>query len=141
MLNAFASQWCDNLESGNFRQTDGCLSRETGEDCCLGVGAKTCGFKPQFHTVGLQVNEGHYDPWMGGLSFCHEMLGLRTSDGAFLLTQKTLELLRVIKPLFKTNMKAANGATISLVALNDLYDFDFKQIAQVIRAEPEGLFV
>jgi hypothetical protein len=142
MLNEFASQWCDNLESGNFRQTQDCLSRVTGEDCCLGVGAKTCGFKPQFNRqMAVPTLEGHYDAAMGGLSFCHEMLGLRTSDGSFPLTQKTLKLLKSIKPGFMPHMKTATMIAISLVLLNDIYDFTFKQIAQVIRAEPEGLFV
>lgn len=107
--------WAQALESGEYQQGDGQLTRVVDceeLDCCLGVACK------------LAIEHGviaEYDGDDGELSAyrpVQEWLGLQGAEGEY----------------------RHGGSMLSLVADNDS-GVTFPEIAETIRAEPEGLVV
>lgn len=117
--------WIEALRSGKYRQGVGVLHRTfpDGEGtaslyCCLGV---ACDLYAQTHQIEIseqrpgiiryEMVEG-YLPWK-----VQEWLGLRTHAGAY----------------------GSGDAETTLATHNDSGD-SFSEIADIIKAEPEGLF-
>lgn len=105
--------WADALESEKYTQGTGQLEGCDGEFCCLGVACKV-----YEEVTGEQVqrrNDGTiWSTDLGEHSEVMKWLGISNSEGAY-----------------------DDG---SLVNLNDNAGYDFKEIAELIRSRPKGLF-
>jgi len=116
------TEWVKDLRSGDFKQCVGSLNRDN-EFCCLGVACETmrrCEGDDALPRVDTdrEFSYGEYDE--GSVSPLEVMvwLGLRTADGQFLTDD-------------------VNG---NLINANDEAGWKFKQIADLISEEPDGLF-
>jgi hypothetical protein len=126
MLNANAQAWVKALRSGQYKQTKRMLANAEGY-CCLGVACEV--YLDATNGRGLKVRE--CKDACGNVSQIRyngndvtlpipvkDWLGLNDSDGGYW-----------------------DGKVMTLVTLNDDRDYNFKQIADVIESEPEGLFI
>jgi hypothetical protein len=126
MLTPNQEAWLQALESDEFTKTKGALERK-GSFCCLGVGcivAERHGVRVQRHSEEqLSLYGMKENPLIGGnldhQSEVRKWLGLRTSTGDEYLGT------------------APTGT--ALTAMNDK-GMTFKEIAQIIRANPEAYF-
>lgn len=113
MLNENAKKWVKALRSGEYNQCTSQLQDHKGY-CCLGV---ACAVYEKETGNELYKENGQYNS--GNLTDSYQevkkWLGLNTSIGSY---------------------KGGN-----LAALNDIENYTFKQIADVIESEPEGLFL
>lgn len=114
-MNVLAQKWVEALRSGEFSQTRGCLRDGEGH-CCLGVACEL--FVPESEkdtsqSLTYYMNAGGKLP-----DAVMQALGLRTHGGNF---QNWL------------------GRSTSLAERNDS-GATFEEIADIIEAEPEGLF-
>ena len=110
-------KWVEALRSGEYRQTSGVL-RDRDGFCCLGV---LC----DLSKTGEWVKDG--GDW--------RYEGLHSSDVATL--PKPVQQLVGLR----TNFGRINGSQgHNLSEMNDI-EYSFASIADVIEAEPEGLFV
>lgn len=111
-LNPVAKKWVATLRSGKIKQTNGQLGRETGSRCCLGV------------LCDLAVKAGvitDFELLHGSLpTKVRQWAGLRTLDGHY--TNKC-------------------GSLTCLANDNDKSKKSFRQIADIIESQSEGLFV
>jgi hypothetical protein len=138
---------CAALRSGLFEQGKGYLSfrnRENGPTkmCCLGV---ACTLVQAPTKKSFQLCETLYvDIWGEFKSESlpqdiMEAYGFRTAHGQFTVTS---ELEKKFPQLQKNAFIGSEGKRqAALTELNDSFDWTFKQIADLIEAEPEGLFV
>jgi hypothetical protein len=114
-LSAPVKKWLQALRSGKFKQTTGQLADEVGH-CCLGVACE------------VAIKEGvikKYNHQNGMLpEKVRKFFGLSTGDGFF------------HKPVTGKSGIEFNALT----ELNDEGKKSFKQIAQFIERQPEGLF-
>lgn len=119
-MNENAKVWVLALKSGEYCQTSEELQNCNGY-CCLGV---ACTLYEQVTGDKLPLNRGGFyneGELQGDFDCVRRWLGLRTGDGSFEYSDRRWP---------------AN----SLVSLNDGYNCNFAYIANVIEAEPEGLF-
>jgi hypothetical protein len=119
-------KWLEALESGEYKQGIGHLHQE-GKYCCLGVGASVCGVPDE-----AMGKKGELD---GDLAEVVEMLGLRGPCGNF------DDPYKLKSGEVDEELEDALEFIYSLVDPNDELDWDFKQIAQFIRENPELVFV
>lgn len=115
-------RWAQALESGQYAQTKELLHNESGY-CCLGVLCDIAGVKWERQEKRGEAYYTYDDNNMErGVSLLTramcEWIGLTTSDGRF----------------------GPKGSEEKLTDLND-QGKDFKEIAEIIRSAPEGLFV
>ena len=123
-MNEYALRWVEKLEDGTIEQAQGRLA-EDEKRCCLGVACD------QGVDDGLLVRKSFRSEGYGYVApgspvadkdllpaVMVERLGLATRDGRF--------------------VNVTEGA-VSLAALNDR-GATFREIAAVIRSEPDGLF-
>ncbi len=118
-MNKNAKKWVKALRSGKFRQTREKLRARNGACCCLGVACEVAiagGVK--VHREWSAYAKGYA---YGGEQLSGELpeevrqwLGLRISDGVYRNSRLTYD--------------------------NDTLGLSFKQIADIIESEPEGLF-
>jgi hypothetical protein len=113
-------KWVKALQSGKYTKGVGFLSKDN-KFCCLGVACEV-GIE-----AGLRIRKGiddlneatSYNTKISHLpQNVMDWLGLKTGDGNFFNKR---------------------GATQSLVGLNDMRQYPFYKIAQVILEEPPGL--
>jgi len=134
------AKWLAALRSGDYSQDTGQLQGGDGF-CCLGVACdvfqKETGLKLPVNQLGYIAGGSlfSYEDEDLGADFVspsevQEWLGLRHRAGEF--EQKVLDGLGLIPELHKH--------VHSLVSLNDTALMTFEQIADVIEANPAGLF-
>ena len=140
-MNAYVEEWLQALESGEYQQTRGMLTAVDSSDslshCCLGLvchlNKSDLFVKPIGSISGLQYDDIRtYLP-----EAIRTKLGFRHASGEFFVDATTKTLLLSIKP----SISVDEGEKVSLITLNDNLEFTFKEIAQVIRSKPPGLFV
>lgn len=107
-------KWIEALESGEYKQGTQLLRNLNDEYCCLGVACDLYGV-----------------PWSKGLNYYH-INGIQNR-----LTDEVAEELKFYGCGGKHKDDDENRA---LWMLNDCDDFTFKEIAQVIRNNPEHYF-
>jgi hypothetical protein len=140
-LGPLQTKWLEALESGEWMQTTDVLKRPNAEGkysyCCLGVLCELAGLewretrglgqcncescsalKSHKFVFGNSANNGSLPEGFA------ETVGLRNNAGAF---------------ANKVPMKYG-GLAPDLASLNDTFGYTFKQIAEVIRADPENVF-
>lgn len=104
--------WCKALEMGKYLQTTGRLQTRNGF-CCLGVACEVA----EKHGINVKRDEGIL---IGGnllaMPEVFEWLGLQDGRG---------------------EMEDGRSLTI----MNDSERLSFKEIAEVIRSKPDGLFI
>ena len=112
--------WCEALESGEYVQGGGYLERDD-TFCCLGVACKALGIGAVKHEDGTVYYEE--SDTFAPLSLMRK-LGLTNPRGEYSYINES-------------------GVTeyTSLVDRNDAYGWNFKQIADLIRSRPSGLFI
>jgi hypothetical protein len=111
MLNEFAKEWVKALRSGKYEQTKNVLyNADRNAFCCLGVACDISGLPPE--------------KWHG-------------SDYT-VLPQEVREKLNLSSNYGRFRFDGANY--MSLVKCNDSLGYSFDQIADIIEAEPKGLF-
>jgi hypothetical protein len=114
-------KWLEALESGEYKQAVGHLEKN-GSYCCLGVAASVC---------GVASESMHKKGDLESLPEVVESLGLKGEDGDF-------------GDVFETDELDEDGIPLwadCLIKVNDDLHWDFKQIAQFIRENPELVFV
>ena len=125
MKQKIAMMWIEALESGAYEQTTGAL-RETNSDggtgfCCLGV---LCNLHAQTHPK-IAAMQDHPAEYLGSDDFAPKEVmkwsGLKTNNAKFMEFNPSKEY------------DADDNCVKSLVDLNDEDNYDFKQIAAVIR--------
>jgi hypothetical protein len=109
--------WVAALRSGNYQQGREYL-RLGDTFCCLGVGCAVMGMEPVHDT--FDDTYGYDDEFSVAPKSFRDWVGLRTAAGEY---------------------TAQNGDSGSLTEDNDHHDLTFAQIADLIEAEPEGLFI
>lgn len=143
------------LRSGKYTQGHGYLSYRSCENgpakmCCLGV---ACQLIREPDRKSYPMGVGHYiDLWRGGMagdmvgstgivltSDIQKLYGFATSNGFFIVTTELLKKFPTLDKCISTNAKGQR--TSSLTHLNDTLGWTFKEIADLIEAEPEGMFV
>lgn len=119
-ITANIETWCQALESGDYVQDIGFLNSGHGF-CCIGVACEALSIpKEDFGDAGSISYDGCDTLAPTSLM---EKLGMMSDDGTF-----TIEV---------------DGEIVetSLVAKNDDHGWNFKQIADLIRSRPKGLFI
>jgi hypothetical protein len=137
--------WLDGLRSQKFTQGTDFLTRVNGDsgecDCCLGVAIKVCPKPPKgkLDEHGVVAYAGHEADLPASVQ---RYYGLRTSDGRFDQFDLELKHPNLMRRIRKTIRDAGVRVTgiFTLSMLND-NGVDYETIAEVIEAEPEGLFV
>lgn len=120
-MNDNAKLWVAALRSGEYTQCAGRLHLKEPESyCCLGVACDL------FRRAGNEININDSGPYVEYNHFSavpprrvQRWLGLNEQDGEFY-------------------DKA--GDLCNLTRLNDVHSWSFKQIADLIESEPEGMF-
>lgn len=123
-------KWVAALRSGEFKQGKNFLENLDGSMCCLGVLCNIMGSertvrtnKAACNTEGLEILYG--DKFNMADKHAVEAVGLTNEAGDF--TYEAKEKLKL--------------PYASLWQLNDHANLTFKEIADIIESEPEGLFV
>ena len=106
--------WADALESDEYKQGMLTLQGKSGSFCCLGVACKV-----------YEKATGNELPKIEG-----RIVGTKLA-GSYSCVSDWLGLIYPAGSMDKAQ---------SLMGMNDSGDFDFKEIAAVIRSRPEGLF-
>jgi hypothetical protein len=114
MLTPNQEAWLKALESGEFNQTNGLLDDGNGCYCCLGVAAKVSGLCEEYGKIPGASLTGH---------------------------PKVMDWLRLREGYGSPNKYDHVKGVVSLTSLNDSHHLSFKEIAQIIRANPEAYFV
>ncbi len=125
-------QWINALESDIYQQTRGQL-RDGDAMCCFGVLCDISG-------VSVWTNE----VYMGEEGILPDevvkWIGLSTSKGNFYLDSTwILSLPEHIRNKLELTVNSNNNSYTCLITLND-NDWTFKEIAELIRFNPPGLF-
>jgi len=121
-ITANIETWCQALESGEYEQATGTLYNGIGY-CCLGVGAKVLLGDPE----GLEDDGEYY--WDGESAVAPQSfmdkVGLTDMTGTYEIPSSNED----------------DEVFSSLVDQNDSHGWNFKQIADLIRSRPKGLFI
>lgn len=115
------NKWFEALHSGKYEQTKEVLCNGKGGYCCLGVLCKV--FEDETGTVLDKYKNGMYvvgEDTLESFPQVMEWVGLQNSQGKFDYKQ--------------------TAPSNCLTELNDVWDWDFHQLADLIESEPEGLF-
>lgn len=126
MLNENAKKWVAALRSKEFQQTYNRLRTEAGY-CCLGVGCEV--YKRETGLGEWVASDGEpgtqtFDKHITGLPVeVVGWLGLCSSNGQY-----------------KVESRVTGPTTTSLILDNDTFQKSFKEIADIVESEPEGLF-
>lgn len=119
-MNQNAKKWVAALESGDYEQTDGVLKSKSGfEYCCLGVACE------------VYRQETGLGRWTEEHRFSASAEDARTAT----LPNRVMEWLG-INDAYGTY----DDGYKSLTDHNDHDKFTFKEIAEIIKSEPKGLF-
>ncbi len=124
-MNKNAKAWVEALESGEFKQARGKLTkigtRGILSHCCLGV---ACELYRQAHIKMIIDDKEH--------------IGVRAYDGELnMLPERVKKWLGLGTT---TGRYMTNRGTGDLMNDNDHHRLSFKKIAAIIRLEPKGLF-
>jgi hypothetical protein len=113
MLNEFAKEWVKALRSGKYKQAKNVLyEADRNAFCCLGVACDISGLPPE---------KWHGNEYTVLPLEVQEKLNLSSKYGCF-------------------QEDTTSSRINSLVNLNDNLGYSFDQIADIIEAEPAGLF-
>lgn len=136
-MNKYAKTWVKALESGKFRQGRQVLTARKNKalaHCCLGLACHINREELSSTKVGSCIS---YDRQASVLpEFMVDKLGLGTCGGGFVVDKTVAALINGIAGM----QLVYPGDKYDLITLNDKNRFTFKEIAQVIRAKPPGLF-
>jgi hypothetical protein len=151
-MNALREAWIRDLEANNGKQGRGQLTTIEGDtelDCCLGRVCKIVQATYPDKVTRFTFNNSIFYSMIGAFERddilpeeIAKIVGLRTDDGSFWVDSMAYDVIRQIaanKDISYT-LPIINDA-YSLINLNDTLHFTFPEIAQVIRANPPGLFV
>lgn len=138
-MNDNVKAWLRDLRSGKFKQGQGVLVSNEGEQpeyCCLGVACKRYA-----EDTGLLADLGHgfFSPEQGHRYQIYlpeevrRWLGLATPSGKF-------DWLDIPTQLKAKELSGDELDADTLVDLNDDAEWTFEQIADFIESEPAGLF-
>jgi hypothetical protein len=112
------AMWIDRLESGQVPQAQSQLGTSNGARCCLGV---LCDIAVEVGVIdSYDINFGTLDPYPDVI----KMAGLNDDEGGYQSGWDNFD-----RPVYT-----------SLVVNNDTDGKTFAEIADIVRAEPEGLF-
>ena len=126
------NQWIDALESDIYQQTTGRLRRDDAM-CCLGV---LC----HVSNISNWINEKYMGEKGSLPDDVKKWVNLLSPDGKFYLTPAwMLNLPEHIKSKLESIVKYDCRSYTYLTSLNDR-DWTFKEIAELIRSNPPGLF-
>lgn len=118
---AHRKEWVNALRSGKFMQGRKALHIEsTNSYCCLGVACVVAGKKIPAVKRPVGENDGYDDKYLVLSEEVQDYYGLNSSNGEY-----------------ESNSNLVKSLTID----NDDNNLDFNQIADIIEAEPEGLFI
>lgn len=136
-MNDAAKKWVAALRSGKYRQGAGVL-REGDQFCCLGVAcdlSRIGKWKSKGGSTWYEVS----DPDFSDDTLPHavaDFYGMQDTIGSFNPDDLPDEMVNTIREKVKVS---DHGRQFTLTNLND-YGFDFQFIADLIEAEPKGLF-
>lgn len=129
-ITANIETWCQALESGEHKQGQGSLHyTDNGVDhfCCIGVGAKALGvIEGPKATSGPRIEHSYGDSeeYLIAPREFRDMVGLKSIDGRY----------------YDADPVGQDFLTFSLTVANDSDGWNFKQIADLIRSRPKGMF-
>lgn len=141
------------LRSGNYEQCREALCRITEDGaksfCCLGVASVL--FEPAKTTVRTgYLRDGHLGVWgdeydrntMHLTPEIKNAYGFTDGNGQFFITEELKNKFPLLAKIQSPSLGSLGGKAICwLTTLNDAAGWSFKEIADLIEYEPEGMFV
>ena len=119
------AKWVKALRSGKYKQGDTVLfNRKEKSYCCLGVLCVTAGLKPVKTKIDKETVDMFEGTWAVAPPRAMDFVGLVSAGGAFQDVSKAY----------------GQDFTNALWQLNDIAKLSFEEIADIIEAEPKGLF-
>lgn len=125
-MNKYQEKWLKALESGDYKQQTGTLGTKRDGYCCLGVAAVVIsGFDDNVIIRFGNLSSSEFNDTL-------HKLRLRDGDGGFSEIRKIHDA---------DNDREPTVTISSFVGLNDDALFDFAQIAEFARANPDLVFL